>query len=464
MPWGSNKQQVSFGEQFWIDRTVLTGGSVSGNTVTGLSGLTAGKYNGCRMTVLSGTNKGKIYHVTSNTTSVLTFQEAATGFAATDAVTFECKLIPPTIRNLWIDVPEDFDFPTADRDLNEVYGHGGGQDRVLAATNKISYERSIPLILQNWRFAFMLFGIVADTGTADAVGSTTMDGATYVGEINLKVHAGTNFANAAVVQIGSGATAEVRAIASGGTTVNLVLTYPLRFAHSDAEAVITVVAPFTHTITANPTVPYFDLVGVMLEATAHVRDALGCKIVSGELSSSTDDLVRFTADIAPSDVKVSGTSPLGTTPSVTVVTTDPYHYRMVSGGLTLNSIVYQAIEAFSYKLDRGITPVYAHQDVSTNKPYLQVEGRRKHELTFTVIPFNSNIYDLIDAGTVFDASIHFVRTANTDEFTITWHNVTGTTAPHGMPMDGPVKVSAVFNPASVTSVVVIDSIPFYPCG
>ncbi|MBU1449113.1 hypothetical protein KKF45_04705 [Patescibacteria group bacterium] len=411
------------------------------------------------MRVLNGTNAGKLYHVVSNTTTSITLQESASGFAATDIVVFELRNVVPSTRNTFIDVMEDFDFPTPTREVEEVYAHGAGQDRNLIITKKLTFESSMPVVMQNWRFAFMGFGIEKTTGTdVSGGGGGTLTTATQIGETIITGSLDAAYAVNDYIEIESGGTnPEVRKITAISGN-DRTLDFPLRYAHAATVVLNEVTSPYTHTITANNEVSGFDLVGVYDEATDLVRDALFTKITTIDLASSVDDLLKCSVDIRSSDVIDTQSAP-----SVTVVTTDPFHYRMVSGGITLNAINYANVESFSYKLDRGIQTIYTHQDTVTNKPFYLIEGRRKHEVSMVIIPLNKNIYDLIVGGTLFTASVTFTRGSN-DTFTITWANVLLSSAPHGMVIDGPVKVTATMHPGSLTSISVTDSIPYYPSG
>jgi hypothetical protein len=465
MALGSNRFIVGIGEHIWSDRTTLTGGSVSGNQVTGLSGLTANKYDGCRMRVLNGTNAGKVYHVVTNGTTSLTFQEAATGFAATDIVVFELRFAAPTIRNIFIDLPEDFDMFTAAAELDEAYAHGAGRDRNFAQTKKFMYEAALPIILQNPRLLFLALGEEKTTG-ADKVGGggSTLSAATYIGETIINVASAANYAQGDYIQVDvaagdpptSAEVPEVRVI----TNVNgnaITLDYPLRFAHANGVACNEVQAPFTHYLAPSSELPYFDVIGVYNEVTQHIRDAVGVKANRLELSSNEDDVVRVSVDTVALKVLT-----MGAAPSVTMVTTKAYHFSQVTSGISVNSVVYANIKAFTYTLEHNQNQVYAHQDTSGKSPFFTAEGRRRHELQLILVPFNTNIYDLLTGETEHTVTLTFTRaTSDTLAFTFTVCRISQ--APHGMPADGPVNVNITAHPQAMTAKAV-DSIPYYPAG
>jgi hypothetical protein len=467
MALGSNRFIVGIGEHIWSDRTILTGGSVSGNQVTGLSGLTANKYDGVRMRVLNGTNAGKLFHVVTNGTTSLTFQEAATGFAATDYVVFELRFAAPSVRNIFIDLPEDFDMYTASAELDEAYAHGAGRDRNFAQTKKFLYEAALPIILQNPRLLFLALGEEKTTGTdkTPSGGGSTLANATYIGETIINVASAANYAQGDFIQVDvaagdpptSAEVPEVRQI----TNVNvnaITLDYPLRFAHANGVACNEVIAPFTHYLAPASELPYFDVIGVYNEATVHVRDAVGVKANRLELTSNEDDVVRVSVDTVALKVL-----PTGSAPSVTLVTTKAYHFSQVSSGISVNSVVYANIKAFTYTLEHNQNQVYAHQDTSGKSPFFTAEGRRRHELQMILVPFNTNIYDLLTGETEHTVTLTFVRTAATDTLTLTFTVCRISQAPHGMPADGPVNVNITAHPQAMTAKV-IDSISSYPAG
>jgi hypothetical protein len=465
MALGSNRFIVGIGEHIWTDRTILTGGSVSGNQITGLSGLTANKYDGVRMRVLNGTNAGKLYHVVTNGTTSLTLQEAATGFAATDYVVFELRFAAPTIRNIFIDLPEDFDMYTAAAELDEAYAHGAGRDRNFAQTKKFLYEAALPIILQNPRLLFLALGEEKCIGTDKAGGGSTLSAATQIGETVINLTSAASYAANDYIQVGDAAGdpptsteyPEVRMVVSVATNA-ITLDYPLRFAHANGAVCNEVQAPYTHYLAPSSELPYFDVIGVYNEATQHVRDAVGVKANRVELSSNEDDVVRVSVDTVALKVLTTGAAP-----TVTLVTTKAYHFSQVSSGISVNSVVYANIKAFTYTLEHNQNQVYAHQDTSGKSPFFTAEGRRRHELQMILVPFNTNIYDLLTGETEHTVTLTFVRTAATDTLTLTFTVCRISQAPHGMPADGPVNVNITAHPQAMTAKA-IDSIPYYPAG
>ena len=91
-----------------------------------------------------------------------------------------------------------------------------------------------------------LFGDYAATGSSPT-NATTLSTAAAVGATSVTVASGTGYAISQAVQIGTGATAEVVVLTNVASNTLTFAGNPLRFAHAFAQAVATVVAPFTHT-------------------------------------------------------------------------------------------------------------------------------------------------------------------------------------------------------------------------
>lgn len=96
-------------------------------------------------------------------------------------------------------------------------------------------------------------GVVGTAGT----GSTTLAGSVSAGASTITVASATGFASNQIVQIdvnsGTTTTSECRKITVSGTT--FTLDQPLTYAHSSGVAVVGVVAPYTHSISQQNTLP-----------------------------------------------------------------------------------------------------------------------------------------------------------------------------------------------------------------
>lgn len=115
-----------------------------------------------------------------------------------------------------------------------------------------SFSFGGPVFGDVWPYFFdNLFGDLSSTGSSPANGTQiTNSGGVAVGGTAITVTSITGYTNSSVVQIDSGAVAEIVILnASGGTAATTLNfgNYPLRFAHGSAATVVTVSAPYTHT-------------------------------------------------------------------------------------------------------------------------------------------------------------------------------------------------------------------------
>jgi hypothetical protein len=131
--------------------------------------------------------------------------------------------------------------------------------------------------------------------------------------------------------------------------------------------------------------------------------------------------------------------------------------------VNVNGQTYANIEQLRYSLGRGVTPYYTHQATTGAKPFMLPEGKRTHEIGMTLIPMNNQIYTLLDGSTKFVADVTFTR-ATSDTLSFYWRDVMLSADPHGMVIDGPVRVTATMHPGQLLFIKCVDAIPFYPGG
>ncbi|MBT8160989.1 MULTISPECIES: phage tail tube protein [Arthrobacter] len=199
-------------------------------------------------------------------------------------------------------------------------------------------------------------GVVGSTPT----NSTTMTSSSTAGATTILVAAVTGYvAGTTIVQIdtntGTTKTSECRKVTTiTGTTspYTLTLDAALTYAHASASAVAAVVAPFTHTISQQNTLP-----SLTVEKNLGGYDSLqfaGCRINKLALAcQSTNQEATVTADlIAQSAAVLDSPSPIA------VVNENPFVFAEASLSL-FGQTVAQA-ENFSMDIENGIKDTYTY--------------------------------------------------------------------------------------------------------
>ena len=98
-------------------------------------------------------------------------------------------------------------------------------------------------------FLYGLFGDYTAVGTASTPTWTVGASPLTAGATSITVTTGSVAASGTFIQVDTGVNAEIVTVGTGSTSTNIVLNAntPLRFSHLASVAVVTVVAPFTHT-------------------------------------------------------------------------------------------------------------------------------------------------------------------------------------------------------------------------
>ena len=471
---GSGKVQISFAEEEW-EIVDLVGSTVAASQITGLSGLTVSKYAGQTMrSVGPGTSEGRVWNVQDNTATVITVEEAdmlgSPALANSDDVSITQHGVPVTRASItgWIGIFDD-DTPLPDPVVRPIRlrAHGGGRHYIDQVDQKWELHAPLKYIVQDWKFLFFAFGHEYVTGADKAAGGgsdVNETNGTGVGHTLLDVTSAADYAPADIIQIGTTTQSECRTISAVNTNA-ITLTKGMRFSHDDAETCNEVEAPFTHEVRVAEVsqLPTFTLDGVYDEQTDQNRIFTGCTVNRLTLRSNTDSLLEAEMDIWAQDVAAVEKA---AKPTVTISEVDPYHYRMVDGGISVNGTIYARLNSFELILNNNLDERYYHSDQSANKPFEHICGGAEVELKANVTITNMVIWELLRARTEHTVIINFDRTATSDEFTITLDKCLLQQAPHGLPREGPVNVDLVWHSHSQGSdeaiaVQVIDSNPHF---
>jgi len=188
-----------------------------------------------------------------------------------------------------------------------------------------------------------------------------------------------------------------------------------------------------------------------------VREASGGRIHKMTINSNPDGAVKCECECYFQSLDKEGTKQ-----SVSVLTTDPYHFSDVQSGITLNSITYATIENFQLVITRHLEELYTHQNVSAADPFEILSNKLEYELTATIAVSNTNIWDLLHDRTDFTTVVKFQRSAS-DYVQFTFSNCKIQKVPHPMTYSKAVRGEARILFKSI-SVEVKDDIPYYSMG
>lgn len=314
--------------------------------------------------------------------------------------------------------------------------------------------------VQDGKFLALAFGFVDDQGSTPTT-TTTLNGAVTAPTTNITV-AATTLNNSDVIQIydsGGSGTAEIRTVASGGGTVNLVLDKAIRRNKANGATVKKVVAPFTHTLKVADPIPFplpFTYQASYRPGSAQELSVqfAGCFITDFSLNQDERDLLVCTANFA-------GSKPVIVTPPATIpsrVTTKSYRYAdavYTYFGSTLNGV-----QSHSLSMKQGGGMEWWSRTPNGEFPAEFVPGRAVFEHEITAIVRDNTLWtNILAVATGLSCTILYTRGSN-DTLSI---NMTGgvlTEAPHDAPDEGKITVPMKWLPGEV-QLVFVDSNPYY---
>jgi hypothetical protein len=219
-------------------------------------------------------------------------------------------------------------------------------------------------------------------------------------------------------------------------------------------------APTTHTITGGSTIPSICIEALYDGTNDFMRYYRGVKFDSLDIEAVDGAEVKATASV----MGARGESSSNSASTISSVTTAPFMYH--NGAVTLDSYGSFDITTFKWSVKNNIKVRHVCRQTDGEFAKLLVEGKRDYEITANVIipddaTYGTKLYDMLLAGTSFTTSISLVRTASTDDMTLTASDCTLRTAPHNLPEAGEeVEVSLSIKPRTC-SWSVRDSIATY---
>jgi len=459
------RSQISFGWDLAADHLTLTGATFSANVISALAGLTAAKYERQEMWVRNGTNAGKVYHVVTNTTTSITLEEQTTGFAATDKVAFTLHGKRPTVTSLFLASDEEQGLPHTKRTLMQKWWHGQGAKPAQTFQLKKEFtSRGLKFDLQHPALLMGILGGIYDTGTdVGGGGGSTLSAAYKRGENIITVASAANYAVSDFIQVGVGTappaegTAEIRKITAIAVN-DITLDAPLDYDHASAEVCNEVAAPFTHVQSAldrNP--PNMVLEAAFDEATDVVFHWTGGYIGGVTVEGKADGSVTVSLDEAVFLDELQDDAARST---VTALTTQPYQWSHIDGGITFNGIKYASVESWKLTIKRAVDMRWQHTNATSGKPTKGYPAAYEFSFSATVVPQNANFLALVRNGTEFTTTVKYIRTATTDECTFSLTNCNLEEAPHPLPKQKHVEVTATGMAEAVT-VTTADSYGHY---
>ena len=302
-------------------------------------------------------------------------------------------------------------------------------------------------LLNGYPLRFPL-GTVATTGTDSGAGGSVTDGITYAGQYEFDVDSSSGYAVNDYIQIGTGATAEVRKVTAVSSN-NIWVDYPVLFEHDTDETCNEVTSPYTHTIVEAVELPSIswqvkNTDSAETAANAWIRRYFGGKIGQATITAEEGGTLRMSGESAPfidmnhnqyddtarTIVNKWDASNLAAT--VEFPTSEPYYFSQ--GAITLFGVEFARITNFTLNINNNLEPRYfIRNDGSERTPSEIYEGRREYSMTATIVlPDSISATDttrtlfkeLLSEGDYgsgmsgFDIDLVFTRTATTDTLTI----------------------------------------------
>lgn len=451
-----SKTQVSYGEELneLIDLDVDYGGGavIANYTITTFVALTANKYNGqiCFVQYRGGAVDGKMYHIKSNTTTVITFEEdvGTLGLADTDELSITTYGQLPAVTTEYFGHVSETDLPDPKTTPKDHHSHGGANqpERNSASMTKMEFKTTIPIRLVNGKLALYALGYVSDTASNFGALATTTTRAAMIGETKITEAIATpsGFLATDWVQIGDAAEGpEIRQVSSVTANVpvgfdTLVLNQPLRRYHASGVAVkecdITTAKPVTHKVMPSGDKPRFTLEAVWKGAdpnhTGNDIVAHYTGIVGNDFDfKSTDEDLECNLGITGLDMLTDQRA------RATVVNTDwlAREFLYSDSVVTINAVVYARIMAVDFGTTSNTLEMRYHTDEVGIKPYEHVMEGFDHKCNMEIVMTDLTFRNLVYNKTKFDSSIKYTRDSTDDYFTAFFKNSYMPTCPLALP-------------------------------
>lgn len=217
---------------------------------------------------------------------------------------------------------------------------------------------------------------------------------------------------------------------------------------------------YTHTITGGATLPSICLEAVYNGTNPFLRYYRGTKVNTLEIEAVDGGEVKATAGF----MSARGENSANTASTVSSVTTVPYMYHQ--GTVDIVGYASYCVTNFKWSVNNNLKARHCIRSTDGQFAQLIIEGKREYEITANIIlpdtaTYNKQVYNYLLAKNTFTTTFTLVRSAGTDQMTLTASNCTVRTAPHNIPEVGEeVEVTVTIKPRTCTWVV-IDAIADY---
>jgi hypothetical protein len=321
--------------------------------------------------------------------------------------------------------------PTTEFNPFWLLGNNSYRNYFIAYKGRRTAQGSIPeMLLLNGAPLYLPIGNQYTLGSVVSTAAVTLNGAYSRGATIIPVSVQV-FASGDSIQVGSGATAEVRGVMDvSGTGVHIM---PLQINHDNAAKIWKVSSPFTHTISET-----VNLNSIAMHVTYYNTDqtvklmrrflggkvgraSIGCR--EGEyVTMSFDDLsfVGFSHDQSGEPGYAASVADI----NPVYPTTEPYLFSY--GSLSLNGTVFARVRAFRLEINNQLIPkYYVQQSGQVQLPSEYREGQRQYRMSVDIDIEDGALYkEVLRQGTYsniyqgFQTTFTLIRGTN-DTITIT---------------------------------------------
>ena len=327
--------------------------------------------------------------------------------------------------------------PDPEMDWQNIYALGDASRRnfYINYKGKITLNGSVPDI---WPLSgsslYQGIGVPSTNGTSTTGGASTLNGSTVAGATSIILFSANGYAQNDIIQIDVNSSSHIDECRKITLIVSntLTLDYPLHYAHLSGADCREVVAPYTHTISEQSTIPSMTIQHELYDSSGTsqlIRRFSGGKVGSMSFSGNEGEELKVSLnDILFTSYKKTGDSGVASvTPSYP--TSLPYIFSYAA--LSFWGTTFARVKSFNLDVSNNLeAKYYLTTGASAYLPYEIREGKREHKLGVKVditdgTLFNELVKFGINQGASvdglfkgFDASIVFTRGTN-DTITFT---------------------------------------------